>query len=515
MTRGTDAPYALEVDGLGKSYAGVPALVEVALRIRPGEIHALLGQNGSGKSTLVKALTGVHAPDAGTVRVFGREVHMPLRNPADHGIAVIHQDHGLVESMTVLENLGVSARYGRRTAWGWLDLRAERSLYRRLMGRLGFEIDLDAPVSELPAAQRALVAVLRAVRVLGSASSDGSFRHVFVLDEPTAALSGQDSGIVLGLMRRMADLGAGVLFISHRLGEVIECAGTVTVLRDGRVVASGPTVGMSRADIVMNMLGRKLEEFFPTPGAIVSGPPTLRLAGLSGAVVDDLDLEVAPGEVLGVAGLAGMGQEELLRLVAGSTRPAAGTVEVGGQDVATGRPLDALRAGIAYVPGNRLRDGCWADGSARENLTIVSVRPFLGPLGLSPGREERYSADRLRGFGVRPPEPEKAMAGFSGGNQQKIVLAKWLRLDPRVVLLDEPTQGVDAGAARDLLSEVHAAADRGAAVVIASGDNELLAAVCHRVVVLSSGRIIAQREGAALTEAALIHACEDETADMR
>jgi ribose transport system ATP-binding protein len=505
---------ALEIMGLSKSYGLNMALDGVDLQIRAGEIRALLGQNGSGKSTLVKALTGVHSPDSGNVKIFGKELSFPVRAAHEHGVAVIHQDLGLIDSMTVLENLGINAGYGTRTL-GWIRNLSEEKRYLALMDLLGFSIPLHTTVAALTPAQRSLVAILRAMRVMtpertpaSAESSAAAFEQVFVLDEPTAALSGHDTKLVLGLMRRMADLGAGVLFISHRLAEVEEICDTVTVLRSGRVVADGTTAGLSRADIVASMLGRRLEEYFPRPGEIVGTDARLVVSNLSGQSVHGVDFAVRGGEVLGVTGLAGMGQDELLRLIFGADARRSGTVALDGADVDMSSPRSTVGAGIVLVPGNRLRDGCWVEGNARENLTIANLAEFANKGGLTAGAERIYAQSEMIRFAVSPPDPEAPIGSFSGGNQQKIMLAKWLRVKPQVILLDEPTQGVDPGAARDLLENVLNVAREGAVVVIASGDHEQLAEVCHRVLVLVDGKVSAELSGELLTESALVHACE-------
>lgn len=495
-----------------KAYGGARALDGLDLRVEAGEVHALLGQNGCGKSTLVKALTGVHNPDEGTARVFGRELTFPVTAPHTHGIAVIHQDIGVVEQMTVLENLGVNAGYGTRLL-GAVDTRSERRVYRALAERLGVALPLDALVADLSPAERALLAVVRAMRLLEAHDGEG---QLFVLDEPTAALSGGEAERLLTLMRRMADLGAGVVFISHRLAEVMAVCDSATVVRAGRTVLRTPVAATTREDLVAAMLGRRMEDFFPEPPAepvragVASARARLVVDGVSGDVVRDATFTVHAGEVVGVTGLAGMGQEELPRLLAGVQRPAAGWAGVDGRRLSGGSPREATAAGLALVPGNRLRDGCWVAGSAAENLTLPVLRRFSRAWGVDTDAERRHARDRMVEVGTVPADPSLPMAAFSGGNQQKIVFAKWLQTAPGVLLLDEPTQGVDPGAAHDLLEDVVQAAASGAAVVVFSGDHEQLAAVCHRVLVLQHGRTVAEltRASGDLTEANLLHACE-------
>jgi len=502
-----------------KSYGGARALDGLDLTVAAGEVHALLGQNGCGKSTLVKALTGVHSPDAGTATVFGRELTFPVTAPHTHGIAVIHQDIGLVDSMTVLENLGVNAGYGTRLL-GSVSTRREKAVYGDLMGRLGITLPFDEVVSRLSPAERSLLAVVRAVRLLEGASGGDVSGQLFILDEPTAALSGGEAERLLALMRRMADLGAGVVFISHRLAEVMSVCDGTTVVRAGRAVASAPVASTTRADIVAAMLGRRMEDFFPDPppepvrAGVASARTRLVVDGLSGEVVDDVTFTVHAGEVVGVTGLAGMGQEELPRLISGASTPSAGWTSIDGERQPPGSPRATIAAGLAMVPGNRLRDGCWVAGSAAENLTLPVLDRFSRPWGIDSRAELTHATARMRQVGTFPADPELPMAAFSGGNQQKVVFAKWLQNAPGVLLLDEPTQGVDPGAAHDLLTDVMRTAAAGTAVVVFSGDHEQLAATCHRVLVLQHGRLVAEvtRASGELTEANLLHACESELA---
>lgn len=501
---------ALAVRGLSKSFAGVPALHPLDLTIPAGEVHALVGQNGCGKSTFVKCLTGYHKPDGGTVAVHGHELSLPVTSPGEHGIAVIHQDVGLVGSMTVLENLGANARYGTRL-FAPVRVRDERETYRQLFERIGFDVPLDAMVDDLSPAEHALIGIVRAMRLM----SGNTDQHLFILDEPTAYLSRAEATRVTAFMRRVAELGSSVIFISHRLGEVLEHCDTVTVLRDGEKVLTAPTAGMSRSDLVAQMLGRRLSEFYPDPPPLAADAPiALRVEGVSGSIVDNLSMEVRAGEIVGVTGLAGMGQEELPTLVTGGRRLAAGSVRV---DATGGREIGsdvrgAIESGVALIPGNRHRDGCWLDGTAAENVTLPSLARFRRG-GRTAWRSERATAvDLLRDAGVRPLAPEFPLRQFSGGNQQKVVFSKWLHLEPQVFVLDEPNQGIDAGAGKELLERVTDLARRGTAVVVCSGDHELIAAVCHRVLVLSHGRVVAELRGEALTEAKLLEACEDEPA---
>ncbi|UFS57965.1 sugar ABC transporter ATP-binding protein [Subtercola endophyticus] len=495
---------ALSVQNLTKSYGGAVALEDVSLTVNSGEVHALLGQNGCGKSTLIKCLTGVEVPDGGHVDVFGETLVMPTIDPHTRGIAVIHQDIGLVESMTVLENLGINARYGTRLL-APVNVKKEKAIYAELMHRLGVQFDLDAEVSTLSPAERALLAVARAMRLMDGESSE----QLFILDEPTAALSKPEAARLLALMRRVADLGAGVIFVSHRLSEVMEVCDRATVMRAGRDIVDVAVAETTRSELVAHMLGRRMDDFFPEPPHFSGGPTRLAVTELSGERVSKVSFEARGGEVLGITGLAGMGQEELPFLLCGEERSRGGNVSVDGVPANFSSPTAAIQAGVALVPGNRLRDGIWIAGTAEENVTLPVIGTFSRFFNISTSDVRRRAGELMQRVDVQPNRPDYVLASFSGGNQQKIVFAKWLQLHPGVLLLDEPTQGVDPGAAKALLGDAMAAAAEGSAVVVFSGDHEQLAAICHRVIVLHHGQVIAELErGPALTEHALLEACE-------
>lgn len=503
------ADVGLELTDVRKQFGGVAALGGVDFSARGGEVHALLGQNGSGKSTLVKILTGIHTPEPGArLRIWGADVAMPITAAHEHGIAVIHQDLGLVESMTVLENMGVASGYGAGL-FSPFSMGRERRITRELLAELGLDVDPDTLVGDLAPASRATVAIARAMRML----REHSERLVFVLDEPTAYLSAEESDQVVRLMRTVADSGSAVVFISHRLQEVEAVADRVTVLRDGLVVDTFERAEVDQRRIIEAMLGKRLDRAYPTPPPRpdMSAYAVLEVAGLTGSRVVDLDFAIAPGEIVGFAGLVGMGQEEVPELLSGATSVSSGTVRLSGTDLTSATIGDRIAAGVSLVPGNRHRDGLWLDVAAYENLAILpdTARSSLRLRHNTP--EIQIAGSMMREFGVRPPDPLARVGEFSGGNQQKIVLAKWMSRPVTLLLLDEPTQGIDAGAKFEVLQAVCDAAAEGAAVLIASGDYEQLAQVCHRVLVMRFGRITAELSGDQLTESEIAHAAQSAT----
>lgn len=501
----TQTEPALVISQLTKSYNGVRVLHPFDLTISAGEVHALVGQNGSGKSTLVKCLTGVHSPDSGEVNVFGKSLHMPVHSPTEHGIAVIHQDIGLVEQMTVLENLGINAKYGSKIL-SPISVSREKQIYSGLFERLEISLPFDALVSTLSPAEHALIGIVRAMRVMLDHD-----RQIFILDEPTAHLSRNEAARITTFMRKVAELGSSVIFISHRLNEVLQHCDSVTVIRDGTIVDSGPTSHYTKSDLVSSMLGRRMVDFYPAPPQIQRNPkPVLEASRISGSIVREIDLTAHAGEIVGVTGLAGAGQEELPRILAGETQQTSGSVSIEGGLLPSGSPREAIARGVGFVPSNRQRDGLWMDASAAENVTLPRLefwRRKFRPFNWKAERDQALQV--LERSGIRPFDPDRQMRMFSGGNQQKVVFGKWLQISPKVFLLDEPTQGVDAGAARELLEQTAKLAEQGAAVIVFSGDHEQLAAICHRVIVLNEGRQVAELEGDELSERALLEACED------
>ena len=494
---------ALRIAGLRKSFGGVRALQDVDLQVERGQVLGLLGQNGSGKSTLVKILTSVYVPDGGDVYVFGARVALPARDPKKTGIAVVHQDIGLEDSLTVFENVEASVDFGtkpllpirRKREWQALDaLRAD----------LKIDLDLDAPVSTLTPAKRTLVGVLRAMRMLRDYGSN----TVLIMDEPTSSLSAPEAKQVTNLLQRVAESGAGVMFISHRLGEVLEVCDSITVLKDGIVTLSQPTGDLTQSDLTHAMLGVRMDSFYPARPVNVKSDPALVITDL---VSDDqlkgISVTINKGEIVGFTGLTGMGQEDLPSLLSGQRKAQSGSIDIEGTTSLASSADGAIRQGVALVPGNRARDGGWLDASASENVTLPVLAKLSNKGVLSPKREVEYVAPLMKSLSVRPDDPRKRLGDFSGGNQQKVIMAKWLQTQPKLLVLDEPTQGVDAGAKHEILSLIVDVANQGGAVVMVSGDHEQLAHTCNRVFVLHEGRIVDEQIGAAMSEESLIKAC--------
>ncbi len=468
---------ALRLHGLSKAFGPVRALDDVSLSVRRGEVHGLIGANGSGKSTLVKILAGYHVPDAGAVRVWGAGVPLPIADASRYGIATIHQDLGLIDELSVTENVVGSTGFGgRRIKW-----RTQHARVHALLERLGIDVDPRADIEAIGRGQRTLVAVARAICEMEAHSGD---QHLLITDEPTSALSSSEAGALWDLLRRVTENGGAVLFISHHLNEVRRMCDRVTVLRDGRVATSGDA--LTEDAMVEAMLGTAYEA--PELTTSKKGDAVLQVRGLAGDGIADVTFDVAAGEIVGVTGLLGMGQERLPSLLAGHRTPEQGSVAVDGRALPLGDAHRALAAGLAMVPADRQREGLWRDGSVAENLGVVGR--FWRRGRYDRGLERRSAAVLAERFGVVPRDPETRITALSGGNQQKVLLAKWLQTSPRVVLLHEPTQGVDVAAKGEIHRLVREFADReGAAVCLVSSDHEETADTCDRVLVMSRGRL--------------------------
>ena len=491
---------ALEATGLTKSFAGGLALDSVDLTIRRGEVHALLGENGSGKSTLIKILSGYHQPDAGsTVHIDGEP--MALGSPEASyasGCRFVHQDLGLVDSSSVLDNLCMNTGFSTRL--GTVRQREARRQARADLAKVGLSgIDPDILVSELTPTLRTGVAVARALRTDRSTPV-----KLLVLDEPTATLPDTEVQHLLAIVTQVAASGVGVLYVTHRLDEVFRVAHRVTVLRDGRKAATERTVALDRGRLIDLLVGSEFLEIQSATDQLppASGSPVLEVTGLRAAPVKDLSFAVAPGDVVGLAGITGSGRETVLGAIFGANQRDAGTISIGGHSLKPSRPHQAMALGMAYLPPDRKLLGAIMEFSARENLGLSDLRPFWRGLVLRRGAERKETRSWFTKLSVRPSDGvEKPLSTFSGGNQQKVLFGKWLRRKPLVFLLDEPTQGVDVGAKAELHRQLLEAAESGAGIVVSSSDADELAALCRRILVLRDGVLVSELSGSHLTVA--------------
>jgi ribose transport system ATP-binding protein len=485
----------LELLELSKTFGANRALNGASFAVAPGEVHGLVGENGSGKSTLVKVLSGYHAPDpGGSLLIDGQPVELPVRPASLHryGLSVVHQDLGLIDMFSVVENMRVgmfrAGRFSRAIRW-----RQERAVTHASLNALGAEIDPDALVATLSPAERAEVAIARAIQ------HHEPGQGVVMFDESTRALPPGPRRHFHSLVRDIVGRGGSVLLVSHQLEEVLEHTDRVTVLRDGRVVAAArSTSELSEHELIRLMLGRDLERGVRTRrSASSTASPAVEVKHLSAGRVSNLDLTLRAGDVAGVTGLLGSGFEDLPYLLAGARPARSGTLSIGDRQFDLSRPSirELLGAGVALVPERRERDGLAFSETVVDNVTLPRVRAnSRGPI-LRRGWQLREAARVIDELDVRPADPTMLVSQLSGGNQQKVLLGKWLCGETSLLLLHEPSQGVDVGARRDIEEAVARAADHGAAVLLAGMDAAELATLCDRVIVIRDGQADSELTG--------------------
>jgi ribose transport system ATP-binding protein len=480
----------LQLTGISKQYPAVRANDQVALRVKPGEIHAVLGENGAGKSTLIKLLAGIYPADSGEILFDGQpQAQWRSSDRSRQPVAFIHQDLGLVEWMTVAENVCLGMGYPKRFGWkhGLIDWRAADATARRVMTRVGCDIDPGRRVFSLTRAEKSLLAIGRALEVQA---------RLLVLDEPSASLPMSDVERLFGVLRGLRSQGIGLVYVSHRLDEVMALSDRAAVMRDGKLVAVKTTAATTESELVNLIVGKALSASVPKAAVPVDAPVLLQLQGAASGNAGPLDMQVRRGEVLGLVGLRGAGHEAISRALFGREPLSAGRMLLNGQAVVLNTPADAIRAGVAYVAGERLEENLAGSLSVLENLF---PHPSLhGERGLSAGRRQREHSTAMgliRRFDVNPPAPAAEVQQLSGGNQQKVVLARWFHLDLPLVVLEEPTAGVDVGAKRQIYAVLRERAEAGRALVVVSTDFEEVATVCTRVLVFRNGRIAAELTG--------------------
>jgi len=474
-----------------KSFPGVRALDDVTFACARGEIHALCGENGAGKSTLMKILGGAYQPDGGRILLDGRAVAFSHPVAARNaGISVIHQELSLLPYRTVAENvfLGVEP-----TRYGMLDRPRMRGRSEQLLRRLGSSISPDAEAGALSIAQQQLVEIAKALALDA---------RILVMDEPTAALERTEALRLLDLVKRLSAEGVTIAYVSHRMPEIQAIADRVTVLKDGRTVMTAPIRDAPTSRLVRAMVGRDLADFYPARAAKPPGPPALTIRAAGNGRLDSIDLVVRAGEIVGVAGLEGSGKTELGRAIAGDEPFESGTIEIGGKVVAPRRPRAAIAAGIGRLSEDRKREALLMQQSLRDNATLIQ-RAFAPSAG-SPTAGSMAAGEmdeRLRRLDVRAASFEQEARQLSGGNQQKVIVARWLARDPQVLVFAEPTRGVDVAAKAAIYKIMRDLADRGRGILMISSDLPEIVGVSDRIVVMREGRIAGELSGGASEEA--------------
>ena len=481
----------VEMTGISKLFGGTRALDDVSFRVRPGEVHALLGENGAGKSTLMKILAGVHQATTGEIRIGGERVAIASPHASRAlGIGIIHQELALAPDLTVAENIFLGALPPL------VHARALRARAAALLTGLGFAIDPGAIVGDLPLAFQQAVEIAKAM---------SRQVRILILDEPTAVLAPPEVERLLEVVKGLSRRGVSVVYISHRLDEIFRIADQITVLKDGRTVGTYPVAGMNEHRLISLMIGRETSQLFPKV-ARSRGDELLRVDGLCAAgLVRDVSFSLHAGEVLGIAGLIGSGRTELARAIYGADRPESGTVRVAGRAATIRSPREGVSSGIGLVPEDRKAQGLVLALPIRENITFATLRRFTNPFGVVRRRAERAAVrDVARRTTIRARNLDLPVNSLSGGNQQKVVLAKWLDAGCRIVILDEPTRGVDVGARAEIYQLIENMAANGLGVILISSDLLEVIGATDRMLVMSGGRISGSLSRADYSEARIM-----------
>lgn len=475
----------LEVRNMSKRFGGVRALDRVNFAVMPNEIHALLGENGAGKSTLMKIISGAYQKDAGEILVNGRPVE--ITKPLDAiklGIAIIYQDLNLIPDLTVAENI-FFGRLPHRGLLHTIDVSRIREAARELLSEINADIDPAAVVGDLTVADRQLVAIARAL----------SFKpRLLIMDEPTASLSDHEVRVLFDVMRKLKSENAGVVFISHHLDEIFEVADRVTVLRDGQYVGTKPITEVDRETVVHMMVGRRVDTLYPkVHEPDPEGDVVLEVEGLSlGRRLRDISFNLRRGEILGISGLVGAGRSELLQCIFGEISFTSGSIRLEGKEVRFSSPNEAVASGIALVPEDRGEEGLHLEMTVRENITLPHLKRFFDKLRINRDAEKEVSNSLIERLAIKTPDSEQLVAFLSGGNQQKVAIAKWLVSEPKVLMLDEPTKGVDVGAKSEIHRLMSQLASKGVGIIMVSSDLPEVLGMSDRVLVMSDGVITAE-----------------------
>jgi ribose transport system ATP-binding protein len=490
----------LALANVGKRYGGVVALEDVTLAVRGRSIHAVLGENGAGKSTLIKIIGGVVSPDSGRIEIDTKEAaFLAPRDAIANGIVCVFQELSLIPDLTVADNICITDPPRRL---GLIDRRAQLRRSEELLATIGCEdINPRLSIKDLPLSRRQLIEIAKAL---------GRNPRLLVLDEATSALTSADAQRVYRIVRNLRERGLGVIYISHRMHEIEELADTCTVLRGGRLIATFKSGERSPEEILQMMIGRDLSRIYPPkPVPATAKPTVLEVSGFSWTNrLSDVALTIGSGEIVGLGGLDGQGQRELLLGLFGVLRETRGAIRINGQDVALRSPADAQAAGLslALVPEDRKSEGLMLSMSVRENLTLAALRRVSrGPL-IDLAEETRIATQAVRDLAIKATSLDSPVGSLSGGNQQKVVLAKWLINKPRIILLNDPMRGIDVGTKQELYRVMRTLADQGVSILFYSTDHDELIGMCDKIVVLYQGRVVRELTGEAMTEANMMAA---------
>ncbi|HEL0421767.1 TPA: sugar ABC transporter ATP-binding protein [Streptococcus equi subsp. zooepidemicus] len=468
----------IEMTAISKSFGTNKVLEKIDLVLHSGQVHALMGENGAGKSTLMNILTGLFPASSGTIVIDG--VEKQFSNPQEaeaFGISFIHQEMNTWPDMTVLDNLFLGREI--KGTFGLLDQKAMKEKAKRAFDRLGISIPLDLPIGSLSVGQQQMIEIAKSL--LSEVS-------LLVMDEPTAALTDRETESLFQMIASLKKAGVGIVYISHRMEEIFRVTDLITVMRDGIVVDTKPTAETNPAELVKKMVGRDIDDYYPAKAAEL-GELVFEVENLSGECFKDISFQVRRGEILGFSGLMGAGRTEVMRAIFGLDKRTAGRIRLNGQDIQVTNPVQAIRAGIGFLTEDRKEEGLILDFSIKDNMTLPSHKDF-SKNGFFDDKTSRdfvqKMIDRLR---IKSGRPEMVVGNLSGGNQQKVVLAKWIGIAPKVLILDEPTRGVDVGAKREIYQLMNELAERGVPILLVSSDLPEVLGVSDRIVVMHEGRI--------------------------
>jgi len=476
----------LQLTSVAKSFGAVRALKGVSFDLKAGEVHALLGENGAGKSTLIKVITGAHQPDGGSIQIEGKDVgRLSPASARKLGIACIYQQPALFPDLSVTENIGL--RLAQAKAFSRVDWSARRQQAQELLKRIGAEISPDAEIRSLSMPEQQLVEIACAL---------GAGARIVIMDEPTASLTQKETHLLFAVVRELRKNGVGIIYISHRLEEIFQLADRVTVLRDGESIGTNRVDEMNEASLIKLMVGRDISAIYPpaenAPGEVVF---SLKNLGCSRGGIQNVSLEIRAGEILGLAGLVGAGRTELARTIFGITPADSGEMFLGGNIIEINSPQDAVARGIAYVPEDRRRHGVILEMPIAQNMTMAIHKRFFPGTWLRFGAEKQLALEYIRDLSIKAYGPEAPGNSLSGGNQQKVSLARWLATKPKVLILDEPTQGVDVGAKSEIHKIIRSLAKSGLAVLMISSDLPEVLGMSDRIGVMRAGTITSTLPG--------------------
>ncbi|WP_299381738.1 sugar ABC transporter ATP-binding protein [uncultured Lacinutrix sp.] len=479
--KNSENEYRLEMSGISKSFGVVSVLKDVTLKVKPGEIHALLGENGAGKSTLIKILSGVHHKDSGTVFLNGEEINPKNTHEGQVlGISVVYQELSLVNDLSVAENIYLH-KLGASKFWmNWDKITKDA---QELIDSLGFTIDASAKVRDLSIVQKQVVEIAKAL------SED---TKVLVLDEPTTVFDPTDTKKLFDNLFRLRDKGISIIYISHHLDEIIKIADSITVLRDGVDTGTMAVKDTDTDGIIRLMIGRELKDLFPVRDAVIGTEPIFEVKNLTAkdTLVHDVSFSVRPGEVLGIAGLGGSGRTETAKLIFGADKKKSGTLILNGKEIKTKSPVDAAAHQIGFVSEDRKEEGVFLPLSIRRNVSVTNFKSISGKLGfINVDNEYKKVLGLIDKLNIKTPSSEVDVKNLSGGNQQKVALAKWLSIDSKVIFIDEPTRGVDVGAKIEIYNLINEVAKKGVGVVVISSDMPEIMGISDRILVMHDGTI--------------------------